>query len=777
MNDLPKTSIFKDDKIDYIEDDVEKIRVRTGMYISYLGSKGALHLVKELVNNNIDEVASPNSPGDYVEIFFDEKANMVTSSDNGRGIDFDEVIKISTKIQSGSKMTSDVATDTAGENGVGLTAVNALSSMLKYTIYRQIADAESQKGIFDFQEGKFIGKKITSYKGAKHGTMFTYVPSTQVLGDCQLDPDEIYTWVGKVSYLVDSNTTIKLSILKSGKEIESITKFKHKNGFVDYMDVLSKEQLVAPISISGKKDDIKVQVVFTYNPKNNEELIDSFANYVNTIDGGVHVNSARYGVTSCLSRLANEMLTDAEKKKFEITNDDCKNGLVMAVNLRCKKPGFASQTKEKCGNDDLFKPIRSIAYNGVLKYFKDNPKELQKVVTYLKRIAKSRLEITKIRKSDMAAFDSFTESTMKNFSPANGHGYKEIYMVEGLSAKGSVNNARDPFYQAVYAFRGLTLNTMKATLAKIWENAEYRTLVKIHGMGIGKEFDLRKSNYQKYIIVTDSDIDGYNITSGISLYFLLYARPVIEAGMLYKAMAPLYKVKDGNGYRYVCSKMEFFEMCIGDYVKDTKIIIPGKGEMNKKELEDFYVRNKTYTDILKELYTYYYTNPDIIEFTVKYARDKNFGKLLNRRFPEIHFEDSCITGSYKGAFQYMYLDRDFDRKCDKLRTLMEDGNQGRVYYDFEDRNGIQNNISAGNILKIADKYRPHIDDRWKGLAGVQPEIFWETVLNPRKRTLTQLTIDDLETDLQKMRALHGDNPELRRALLDNYKLDKDDIDN
>lgn len=772
---MPKESIFKDDKIVHIEDDVEKIRVRTGMYISYLGSKGALHLVKELVNNNIDEVMSDESPGDTVEVFFDEKANMLTSSDNGRGIQFNDVELISTKLQSGSKLGND--SDKAGENGVGLTAVNALSSILKYTIHRQVGDNESQKGIFEFNEGKLVNKKVTSIKGAKHGTMFTYVPSEKILGSCKINPDEILDWVTKESYLVDKNIAIKLSILRAGKEIESVSKFKHKNGFADYLDVLSKEQLVAPISIKGKKDDIKVQAVFTYNPKNNEELVDSFANYVNTIDGGVHVNACRYAITSCLSKLSNELLTDAEKKKFEITNDDCKNGLVLAINLRCNNPGFASQTKEKCGNDELFKPIRMMIYNGVLKYFKDNPKELQKLATYLKKIAKSRLEITKIRKSDMASFDSFSESVMRNYSPANGHGYKEIYMVEGLSAKGSVNNARDPFYQAVFAFRGLTLNSMKATLARIWENAEYRNLIKIHGMGIGKDFDLKKSNYDKYIIVTDSDIDGYNITSGISLFFLLHARPVVEAGRLYKALAPLYQVKDGNGYRYVTSKLEFFEMCIGEYVKDTTIYIPGKGEMDKKGIERFYVENKTYIDTLKELYTYYYTNPDIVEFVTKYHHDKNFAKLLNQRFPELKFEDNCVIGSYKSAYQYMYLDGMFDKKSDKLRTLIEDTNKGQLYYDFKDTNGIKKDLSIGNILKIADKYRPRIEDRWKGLAGVQPEIFWETVLNPRKRTLIQLSIDDLEADLKKMHALHGDCPELRRALLDNYKLDKDDIDN
>lgn len=776
-----KESIFKDDKIEHIEDDVEKIRTKPGMYISYNGPKGAMHLVKELVNNNIDEVTNPESPGDTVCVHFDQKENMLTSSDNGRGIQFEKVELISTKIQSGSKFERENAADSAGENGVGLTAVNALSSLLKYTIYRQVGTDSSQRGVFTFNEGKLIDQKVSDIKGAKHGTIFTYVPSKQILGDCPIDPDELYLWVAKLSYLIDKNIGIKLSILKKGKEVESVTKFKHKNGFVDYMDVLSKDQLVAPVSIKGKAEDIKgVQLCFTYNPKNNEELVDSFVNYVNTIDGGVHVSAARYAITSCLSKLANEMLTDAEKKKFEITNDDCKVGLVMALNVFCKQPGFASQTKEKCSNDKLFKPIRAIVYNGVMKYFKDNPKELQKVVTYLKKIARSRLEVTKIRKSDVAAYDSFDASVMANFSDSNGDtDYNEIYLAEGLSAKGSIDQAKDPRFQAVLALRGLTKNTMALTAAKVMENAELKTLVRISGMGIGQYFDIKKSRYKKYIIATDADIDGSNITSSLSSFFLVHWRPVVEAGMLYKALTPLYQIKDGTGYKYLVSKMEYFEAKVANYVKLISIRDRNGHEFTKSEVERFCVANKNYMDILKELYTYYYTHPDIVEFAVRFSEDKDFGKKLTRQFPELKYEDNTISGSYRGVYQFMYIDDSFYVKSKPLRELIMDVDNAEMYFDYKDKTADkwEKNCSIGNIMKNISKYDPNIIARWKGLGSIEPNIFWETVLNPNKRVLVQLTVEDFEKDLQKMRVLHGSDPKLRRELLQAYKLDKDDIDN
>ena len=777
---LEKKSIFKDDRIEYIEDDVEKIRRKPGMYISYQGPKGALHLVREMVNNNVDEVTNPKSPGDTVSIFFDEKNNLIESSDNGRGLPFEEVLKVSTKIQSGSKFDRDDAMDSAGENGVGLTAINALSKVLKYTIFRQVGDNDTQKGIFEFNEGKFIKKKIADVRGAKHGTTFTCVPSQEVLGKCQIDAKELIDWVTKLSYLVNKKITMKLSILKTGKEIESVTKFKHKNGFVDYLDVLSKEQLVAPVYIKGSKDDVKVQVVFSYNPKNNEELVDSFANYVNTIEGGVHVSAARYGITSCLSKLANEALSDTEKKKFEITNDDCKVGLVMAVNLACRKPGFASQTKEKCGNDELFKPIRSIVYNSVYKHFKDNPKELQKLVVYLKKVAKSRLEVNKIRKSDVASFDSFTASTMSNFADSSrDYPYNELYIGEGLSAKGSIDKAKDPRFQAVYALRGLTANTAALLPAKVMENAELGTLVKLSGMGIGKFFDIKKSRYNKYIISTDADIDGYNITSSVSTFFLFHWRPVVEAGMLYKALTPLYKIKDGDQYRYIISRMEYFEAKVENYVKSIQLRDLKGHVLTPNEVRDFCVNNKTYNDILSELYKFYYTHPDIIEFVVRYGKDKDFDKKLKSVFPEMKYENHTLSGSYLGAYQFMFLDSSFDYKTEKLRELIDEVNGGNIYYDYK---GVNDDTwhkkkSIGTINKAVMKYDPTIMARWKGLGTINPDVFWETVLNPNKRTLVQLTVTDLEEDMRKMRVLHGTDPKLRRELLQSYNLDKDDIDN
>lgn len=781
-------SVFKDDNISYIEDDVEKIRTKPGMYVPYRFSAGSMHLSRECIDNAIDESYNDESPSDTIEVMFDENTNTLDVSDNGRGIPFDMVELISTKIQSGSKFYRDNGDNSAGENGVGLTAVNALSHMLKYTIYRQVSSDEYQKGVFEFSEGKLVSKKISRPKqGVKHGTHVTFIPSEEVLGKCNIDPDALLDYLDKLSYILKSGLTLKATIFKVGVDNPITRKYKRKNGIVDYIDEMSHHPLIKPVFIKGdqkdENDDVRVKVAFTYDTNMGDEKIDSFVNRINTIDGGQHVNAARFAIAGVLTKLANDALSDVEKKKFEITSEDCRVGFCMVVVMSCRRPGFVGQQKEKCGNKELYKPVRAIVYREVLDYFKNNPKDLQKVVTFLKKIAKSRLEITKIRKSDVATFDTFTASTMDTFNDATKDSPEnEIYINEGLSAKGSILKARDPRYQAVLAMRGVPANVISMNPAQVLKSAEFATLVRASGMGIGKDFDLSKSRYKRYIITTDADIDAINITSGVSCFFLFHWRPVVEAGMLYKALTPLYKIEDGhNKFKYLVSKVQLYEEKIKNYVKLVQIKAVDGHIMTKTEMTNFFNNNKDYLDLLKELYTYEYVNPDLIEFVLRYHDAEDFEMRLKEKFPEMKIAgdtNMMLSGSYHGVYQFLSVDERFFRKAEKLNQLINEVDKGEIYFDYKDKDSDtwHHWCSIGNILKNLSKYDPVIKARWKGLGSLSPDVFWDTVMNPLKRTMIRLTTTDIEEDLRKMRILHGNEPELRRMLLQNYKLDKDDID-
>lgn len=777
---MNKKNIFKDDVIEHIEDDIEKIRVRTGMYISYRGEKGALHLGRELTNNAIDVVEDEDTPGKNVTIHFDENTNELKVSDDAQGIPFDKVELISTKLQTGSKLNKKGGSNSAGENGVGLTAINALSKSLKYVIYRQYMNDKgeifTEKGTFLFREGRLIDKKIEPSTKDKHGTTISFIPSEEILGKCNIPVEEYIAWVEKMSYIVSSKCNIKLSVLRKGKEVDTVYKFKRKNGFVDYMDVVNDKRLVAPISIKGQINDVKVQFAFTYNPTSNEETTDTFVNYVNTIDGGSHVNAARGALTSLILKQAKNFMTETELKKYDILPNDCKSGLVMIMNVFCDDPGFASQTKEKTDSSDLFHAVRTVVSAKLTKYFKDNPKELKKIIDYVKKVARARLEVTKIKKSDYESKDVFAENSLDNFDPATGNGYKELWLVEGNSAKGGLVKARDPRFQAIFALRGVSLNSFGKTISEVLTNKEFKTLTQLLGCGIGKDFDIKKLKYNKIIIMTDSDIDGDNITSLICAYFYMHQRQLVSAGVIYKGQAPLYLV-DKADKKYVMSKSEYFDLCIEEMSRRVSISEDDR-QYSRKEISEFLYRNRNYLDILKNVNKFYFIHSDIIEFLVKYRKHKDFIGKLRKSFDEVIIDKNNIEFIYEGNYQYIHLDEKFEDRVIDLDKYINEDNKGVLYYGFKDKdNFISSKMSIGAILRYIDTVAPVTLDRWKGLGSVPEYIFWDIAMNPAKRELIQLRAHDIEADLKKINILHGPEAALRRELLEGYKLNKEDIDN
>lgn len=774
-----KRDKFNEAEIEHIEDDIDKIRVRTGMYISYKGSKGALHLARELTNNMIDEVEDENSPGRNVTIHLDENTNKLTVSDDGRGIPFDKVEVISTKLQSGSKLRKSGGAKSAGENGVGLTAINALAKSLQYSIHRQFLDDKNQtiteKGTFLFNEGRLINKKVESASKEKHGTTVAFIPSEETLGPCAIPVEEYVSWVEKLSYIVSSKCNIKLSVLRKGKEVDTVYKLKRKNGFIDYMDVVNEKRIVAPISLSGSANDVKVQCVFTYDPNSNEELTDTFVNYVNTVDGGSHVIAARNAITSILLKQAKNFMTENELKKYEILPNDCKSGLVMIMNIFCDDPGFASQTKEKTDSSELFHTVRNIVTTKFNKWCKDNPKELKKIIDYLKKVAKARLEIVKIKRSDYESKDVFAENSLNNFDPATGKGYKELWIVEGRSAKGSLVKARDPRYQAIFGLRGVSKNAFGKSLAEVLSNAEFKALIQVLGCGVGRDFDLSKLKYDKIIIMTDADIDGYNITSMVSAFFYTVLRPIVLAGKLFKGQAPLYLV-DKAEIKYVISKAQYFDLCIKEVSKRISISLDGV-KWSKERISDFLYKNRTYLEKLRNVNAFYFIHSDIIEFLVKYRKHTKFKSILNSNFKEVTLENDMLELIYDGNYQYLHLDEKFDERMKEMDYLVNEVNEGNVYFKFEDRNYSNDKMSIGQILKYIEKISPETLDRWKGLGSVPDYIFWDIAMNPKKRSLIKLSTQNIEADMRCFYVLHGPEAALRRELLDGYKLNREDIDN
>jgi DNA gyrase subunit B len=788
---------FIDDEITHIVSDIKKIQTKPTMYISYLGAKGALHLCYELINNAIDECINTNSPGDTINIHLDESENTITVTDNGRGINEKDVQVVCTFLQSGSKFTREgTGHGSAGENGCGITACNALSERFEIIVTRY-----GKRTTIGFTEGKLTSPLTTkTIKDTKsHGTTFIVKPSKLYMGDdCDIIADDLIGWIGKIIYLVPSNITINLSVKKKGKESTIVKKYKNTSGLYEYCKILCKNETIDPVHLRairelkeeyhGRTIDrfVAIEYAFTYDTTSVELLADSFCNFVNTIENGVHVDAVRTALIQILTKATKDSLSEKDSKKLDITASDVTQGLVLTVYLSTNYPPmFTSQTKHKVGNNELFKPIRSIAYDGMMKYFDANPKVLKKLCDRVKTNAKARLEATKVRNSVIRGeSNNLAEHLMDNFAPCNNRGkdeYKELFIIEGKSAKGTASRGRfDRDTQAIYSLRGVPLNSYGVKTDKVLANTELEGLVKIQGCNIGSKFDINKLKYNKIIIMADSDSDGYNITSLMCAFYMCHFRPLVEAGIIYKAVSPLYELKDKNN-RYIHNKGEYISVFEKNIKSKLKLTTDNGKPLSDVVFHNLIRDNVNYLDELISVATSLSINPMLLEYICIHRNDKDFYKKFRKKYPELTIKDGILSGVFDDRYQILIMDDIYYDTIKPIIEFIDVVNKGTMYYKVEEKtsddyvdHGI---ISLGEVMTLAQKYRPIIVSRFKGLGELDPEELRDTTLDPNNRILIRLTTEDMEREMDIFDTLHGDDSDARKAMMERVRITKEDLDN
>ena len=793
-----KASKFIDDKIEHIESDIAKVQTKPGMYIAQIGSAGSLHLCKELINNAIDECINKNSPGNVIDIYFDEGENEIIVSDNGRGIRFEDMMIVCTTLQSGSKFTREGSGGgSAGENGVGLTACNALSHKFEIISYRY-----GEKSKVSFTEGILQGSQTTTkIKNAdKHGTTFVIQPSRKYMGeDCDIITDDLLGWIEKIIYLISSDIKINLSIKKKGKESLVNKKYVNKNGIYDLVKKNCSKSIVDPISfiqtmrMKEKLHDrtidrfIGLEVAFTYNQSSVEFESDSFCNFINTTVGGVHVDAVKTGILQYVTKQTKDNMSEREAKKIDITFNDAAQGLHLVVNLNTDlNPQFTGQTKEKLGSNEFFKPLREMTYRALTEYFNKNPKDLKKIMDRVKTNAKARIESTKVRNSVIRGeTTNFDELLMENFIPCNNRGkgsYRELIIIEGKSARGTVSTGRfDRDTQAIFSIRGVPLNSFGLNIDKVLQNAEFNSLIKILGCNCGNKFDMSKLKYDKIILMADADSDGYAITSLLCAFFMTHLPKIVEAGMLYKSVTPLYRIK--SKYKeFILNKKEFVEIYEKQIRDNLNIMNPKTKKMySDTELQDILMINRNYLEELIRLSNRVVINPTILEYILIHRRDKDFYKGFTKTFPELSIDsENVLTGIYDGRYQILIMDKLFDKRISQLEEFITEENKNMYFNVFEKSSDgpIDKGVmTLGQFLTMAQKYQPIIKTRYKGVGELNAEDLRDHALDPRNRILIRLTLSDIERDLEKFNTLHGDDSSERRLLMEHFKIDRDDLDN
>lgn len=568
---------------------LEAVRKRPAMYIGTVGPRGLHHLVYEVVDNSIDEALA----GFCTEIIvIINEDNSVTVIDNGRGIPTDIHPKfnmsalevVMTKLHAGGKFDNKSYKVSGGLHGVGISVVNALSKKLVVSTQRN-----GKMCSMSFSRGNSEGPMKIDGDTSETGTTVTFWPDEQIFETNNFSFDILSSRLRELAFL---NKGLRITIKDLRKE-ESIGTngngkehvFQYEGGIKSFVEYLNKNKtpLHNVIYFEKTKDDLILEIAMAYND-GYQETVFSFANNINTIEGGTHLVGFKAALTKCLNKYAEQHKMGKEANK--ITGDDALEGLSAVISIKLSQPQFEGQTKTKLGNSDVKGIVESLVNMALGGFLEENPTIARTVISKCISAADAREAARKARELTRrkSALDGASLPGKLADCSSKDPAKCELYLTEGDSAGGSAKQGRNREYQAILPLRGKILNVEKARLHKIFANNEIVTMVTAVGTGIGEEFKIDKARYHKIVLMTDADVDGQHITCLLLTFFYRYLKPLIESGYIYLAQPPLYKISKGKKMQYAYSDGEkdkvVTEMGEGVGIQRYK----GLGEMNPDQL-------------------------------------------------------------------------------------------------------------------------------------------------------------------------------------------------
>ncbi len=574
---------------------LEAVRKRPGMYIGTTDVKGLHHLVWEIVDNAIDEALAGYC--NNIEVIIN-KDNSITVKDDGRGIPvgvhpktgLSTVETVYTVLHAGGKFGGGGYKVSGGLHGVGASVVNALSSWVTVKVYKdsKIYEAKFENGGHIVQKLEVIG----DCEPERTGTVVTFKPDPEIFDTDIYDYETLRIRIRELAFL---NKGLCINI-RDDRDLEDTTgeKFLYEGGISEYVRFINKEKTPVHeeiIHLEGEEDNVFFEVAMQYNTSYNENIY-SFVNNINTHDGGTHEEGVRRALTRVINSYARKSGILKEKDEA-LTGDDVKEGLTMIVSCKHPNPQFEGQTKGRLGNSEVRKLADNVFSSGFERFLMENPESAKLIINKAilacraRNAAKKAREIT--RKSDLSTNGLGGWGKLSDCKSKDPK-VSEIFIVEGDSAGGSAKKGRDAMTQAILPLRGKILNVEKARLDRALGNEEIRTIITAFGTGIGEEFDLSKLRYDKIIIMTDADVDGSHIRVLLLTLFYRFFRPIVEAGHVYAAQPPLFRIMHGKTRKYVLDEpeKEKYLRTLPENVRNRVEIarMKGLGEMDAEELNE-----------------------------------------------------------------------------------------------------------------------------------------------------------------------------------------------
>ena len=785
---------------------LEAVRLRPGMYIGSTSQRGLHHCIYEIVDNSIDESLAGYCTEIHVTV---NKDNSVTVEDNGRGIPVDikpETGKsaleiVHTVLHAGGKFGDGGYKVSGGLHGVGASVVNALSEKMVVEVSR---DGYVWRQSYLRGEPTSPVEKIAPT--TKTGTKSTFWLDPEIFTETtEIDVDIIATRFREMAFL---NKGLKI-ILHDEKDTGKDETYHYEGGIASYVAFLNQNRTVMfdePIYMEKMVDKIKVEVAMQYTDSYNESIL-SFANNINTHQGGTHLTGFRNAITRVLNDYArtNKILKDSEQN---LSGDDVREGLTAIVSVKIENPEFEGQTKEKLGNSEVMPAVQDVVKEKLQEWLEFNPKLARLIIEKTLQAQRAREAARKAR--ELTRRKSVLENSTlpgKLADCSNREPEKcEIYIVEGDSAGGSAKQGRNRMFQAILPLRGKILNVEKARLDKIYANNEIQSMVQAFGITISKneeEFNLEKLRYHKIIIMTDADVDGAHIRTLLLTFFFRYAKPLIENGYVYIAQPPLFKVTQGKTSEYLYDEHALDKMLkergikslsLSDKTK-TKVktgdelltllsnmstfyksynnpilnIIPSvvlrgliRSEVKPEDFEDQAKMNEVLA------YLKHYLKDHAENYNVAEAKNYEVELKYNPEVAKYAIELKLFENEHELITANIIKSNEFKRLKNSYPLIRDFLIEEEKTLILETENGEVEITSFEQLQKLVDDrgQKGLTIQRFKGLGEMMPQQLWETTMDPETRTLLKVNIEDAMMCDQLFDVLMGDKVEPRRDFIE-----------